>query len=101
MDNIKSSILIRVRNALPVCPVTKAQLLTRKRGILKARRALNELEQSGYISLRAGTDVYEITRSGVSALEQEQNARRASGRFWISTAIAIAALIVSIIALLQ
>lgn len=101
MDTMKFSILARIHNALPTCPVTKTQLLTRKRGILKANRALNELEQSGYIFRRTGTDSYQITLLGVSALEEERNARRASGRFWISTAIAVAALLVSILALLR
>lgn len=101
MNNRKYQILQKVRNALPTSPVKRSDCYGKISQIMKNRLYINELIGSRYISEETGNGHLHITPEGLAVIEAEEDKRRESVRYWISTVIAILALLISIIALLS
>lgn len=101
MNNRKYRILQTVRNSLPTSPVKRTDYYKRNRQIIKNRLCINELIASKYISEDIGSMHLHLTSEGLAAIEAEEYNRRESVRYWITTALAVLALLISIIALLS
>ena len=96
MDNIKFSVLSRIREA----PVPRAALLADESTINSTNKAVKELLGAGFIRQPTGTDSYEITNPGVAALEAEAARRETERINKINNRIAVATLAVAVISLL-
>lgn len=72
---------------------------------MRSKRDIDDLIHFGYIRQVIGCDRLEITEKGIQELENEERIRsdyfRDSVRYWITTAIALTALAISVIALLS
>lgn len=104
MNNMKYKILLHVHAATSVNPARRSDFHRDTRHIIEYKTSIDELVAAGYLSETIGSDMLSITQSGVEALEAQQDIRAyrrwETIRYCITTAIAVAALIISIIALL-
>lgn len=101
MNNRKYQILQQVRKALPTSPVKRSDYYKRNRKIMKYRLYINELTTSQYLTEETGNGHLHVTPEGLAAIEAEEDKRKESVHYWITTGIAILALIISIVALLS
>lgn len=101
MNTQKYRILRDVRYSIPTSPVRRTDYYKHTRKILRYRQYINELINSGLLSEDPGNSTLRLTSEGLAAIEAEEYKRRESVRYWVTTAIAILALIISIIALLS
>lgn len=101
MNIQKYRILRDVRSSIPASPVRRTDYYKHTRKIMRYRQYINELIGSGLLSEEPGNHNLRLTSDGLAAIEAEEDKRRESVRYWITTAIAILALIISIIALLS
>lgn len=101
MNNRKYRILQTVRKSIPTSPVNRTDYYKHARTILKYRQYINELIASGFLTENVSTHRLSLTNEGLAAIEAEEDKRRESIRYWITTTIAVLALIISIIALLS
>lgn len=101
MTNLKYKILQQIHNASPSNPIHKSDFYKRKGHILLYQRAITELLHEGLLKQTIGSDTLQISPKGIVALETEharrQDTIRSDIRYWITTIIAIAALVISII----
>ena len=100
MNNRKYQILKNVRNAIPISPVNRTDYYKRNSQIMKNRLYINELITSKYLTEDTSSHHLHLTPQGLAAIEAEEDKRKESLRYWITTSIAIIALLISIIALL-
>lgn len=104
MDQLKYQILCQVHSSSSVTPVYKGDILAHSADINAANAALKNLLALGYISQDIGSNKLRITTAGTLALENTREllnlGRKEDIRYWITTAIALAALVLSVIALI-
>lgn len=103
MTNRKYKILKKVNESNPTNPVRRSDYYRKVRNIMRNKRDIDELMRFGFIRQLPGCDKLEITPKGILELENENRIRsdhfRESVRYWITTAIALLALAISIVAL--
>lgn len=105
MTDLKFKILKRVHASSVLDPVSKADFYRKTRKINLYKKAIKELVSSGLLSVKTGSDTLLITLPGIQAMEAEAERRSSfrsdSARYWITTAISVLALAISVIALLS
>ena len=105
MTNAKYKILRSVRSASAAKPVRRSDFFIKPKQIMKNRLLIDELLKSGLLETRPGSESLFLTGSGYTALDNEEERReeitRLSFQFWTSCALSVAALVVSIFALLN
>ena len=105
MTNAKYKILRSVRSASAAKPVRRSDFFQTPKQIMKNRLLIDELIKSNLLETRPGSDSLFLTGMGFSALDREEERReeivRLSVQFWISCGLSVAALVVSIFALLS
>lgn len=103
MNDMKYEILTIVHASTNIHPVRRTDLLSDPSVINQKNKCIRELIDSGYLSQPVCSDILHITPSGIAAMEAEQDTRRYRKceiiRYCITTAIAVIALFISIIAL--
>lgn len=103
MTELKHQILTKVHDSKLTAPISRSDFYKDTKKINLYKRNIDELIMTGFLIQRLGSNNLEITSSGISALEAEDDDRKRhrkeSLRYWITTGIAILALIISIIAL--
>lgn len=103
MNNMKYEILLHVHAATTLNPARCSDFQKDTAHIVEYKICIKELISAGYLSETIGSDVLSITTKGVEAVEAEQDNRRYRKceiiRYCITTAIAVIALFISIIAL--
>lgn len=101
MKKIKYKILRTVHDSLPTKPLGRGYFYKNTKKINRYKQAIDELIDSRAITQEPGSDKLKLGQNGVSVLEQEEDRRDMIKRYWITTAISILALAVSVIALLS
>lgn len=101
MTRMKYKILLRIHESTIINPVRRKDFYRNTRKINQYKRSIDELIERKYLSEAAGSGKLYITSIGVDALEAEQE------RLWlfwwdffryaVTTIIALAALVISII----
>ena len=103
MNNTKFKILSLVHRSTKLNPIHRSDFLHKPGSVLQYDKHITELIGIGYLSEAIGSDALTITTPGIIALEDEQDTRRYRKceiiRYCITTAIAVIALFISIIAL--
>ena len=97
MEKDKYFILDTIRNSTLLSPVSRSTFYSSSKHIMKTKQYIDELIKCGYISEQAVSGELSVTIVGFAALEAVQSKKREDVRYWITTAIAIVALIVSIL----
>ena len=104
MNNMKYHILRRVHDSTVPAPLHRSDFYADTKRINQYRRSIDELIHCGYLSEAIGSDALSITHAGVFAMEDEQelrdHRRLEEIRYWITTAIAALALVISFISLI-
>lgn len=105
MDNRKYKIMNRIHDSTPLSPATMSSIYADTKQINENRKALMELIELKWVVKSTGSDILKLLPQGLSALEAEQEQRQfrksQSVRYWVTTAIALIALAISIISLLS
>lgn len=105
MDNEKYDILLRVYSSTIQKSVTRRDLYQETEKINLRKKLIDELITVGLLYQQPGSDVLQLTKHGLLELEEETERRKSnrnkSLRYWITTAISLLALAISIIALLS
>lgn len=101
MKKFKYKILRTVHDSLPTNPVGRSYFYKNTKKINKYKQAIDELIASRALIQEIGSDKLKPGSECVSVLEQEEDRLDMRKRYWITTAIAILALAVSVIALLS
>lgn len=103
MNKTKYEILSLVHRSTKLNPMHRSDFLHKPGSVLKYDKHITELVGIGYLYEAIGSDGLSITNQGIVALEEEQDTRRYRKceiiRYCITTAIAVIALFISIIAL--
>lgn len=101
MTKLKYKLLQHVHNSSVIHPATRMDFYKRKGKANQYKLAIDELIQRKYLSEEVSTGILTITSPGVDALEAEQERiflfRWDFFRYAVTTVIAIAALVMSII----
>lgn len=103
MNRMKYKILIRIHESTIIKPVRRKDFYRKTKKINHYKRSIDELIERKYLSEAVGSGKLSITSIGVDALEAEQERLRLFWwdffRYAVTTIIAIAALVISIISL--
>lgn len=97
MNKLKYNLLCQLQSR----PLSMAEVYRNAKTINQTRSTVKELLQCGLIVQNPISRAFSITASGLLALEQEKRCRSDSKRYWVTTAIAILALIISGLSLLS
>lgn len=103
MTNLKYEILTEVHDAPAAFPASRTAFYAKAKDLNGCKKGIDELISSGLLVQAVGSDSLAVTPVGVEMLEVEEKARAQirsqTVRYWITTVIAAAALILSVIAL--
>ena len=103
MTKLKHQILTKIHESIPTSTVNRSDFYKKTRKINIYKRNIDELIAAGLIEQRTGSDTLKITKFGIAALEaandERMKFRKESVRYWITTGIALLALVISVIAL--
>ena len=103
MNRMKYRILRRIHESTIIKPVSRKDFYRKTRKINQYKRCIDELVDRKLISETYGSDKLTITSAGVDVLEAEQERRWMirwdAFRYAVTTAIALIALVISIISL--
>lgn len=78
MDDLKFSVLSRIRHATRLSPVRRTELLAGAQDVSGTSRAIKELIASDFVREELGSDALYIQPSGTAALEVETERRAAA-----------------------
>ena len=105
MTELKHQILTEVYKSKRFVAISRTDFYKDTKKINLYKQNIDELIATGLLKQRTGSNILEITANGITALEDENDHqkkfRKESVRYWITTGIAILALIISIIALIM
>ena len=103
MNRMKYRILLRIHESTIIKPVRRKDFYRKTRKINQYKRSIDELIERKYLSEAVGSGKLSITSIGVEALEDEQERRWMirwdAFRYAVTTAIALIAIVISIISL--
>lgn len=104
MTNAKYKILLRIYESTVTKPIYRKDFYGQAKSIHQNKKIIDELVDANLVREDIGSNRLTVTISGVTALEQDierrEDIHRISIQFWISAIFSLAALAVSITALI-